>query len=172
MSLRGLYAITDTPLLAGGKLLPYAEAALIGGARLLQYRDKSADAVRRFATGQALSGDISVRLRSRPDEQVALSIAGARGLGDAAVLLSLKDNSEESRLKREVEQATKMRAVGQLAGGVAHDFNNLLTPIVGALDMLKRKGLGGEREQRCAPTDPGPLGESGEGDEQHRAEGR
>ena len=38
MSLRGLYAITDTPLLAGGKLLPYAEAALIGGARLLQYR--------------------------------------------------------------------------------------------------------------------------------------
>ncbi|MBP8885674.1 MAG: thiamine phosphate synthase, partial [Pseudomonas sp.] len=43
-ALRGLYAITDTPLLAGGKLLPYAEAALIGGARLLQYRDKSGDA--------------------------------------------------------------------------------------------------------------------------------
>ena len=33
-ALRGLYAITDTPLLAGGKLLPYAEAALIGGAHL------------------------------------------------------------------------------------------------------------------------------------------
>lgn len=54
-SLRGLYAITDTPLLAGGKLLPYAEAALIGGARLLQYRDKSADAVRRFDEAQALA---------------------------------------------------------------------------------------------------------------------
>ena len=44
MSLRGLYAITDTPLLAGGKLLPYAEAALKGGASLLQYRDKGDDA--------------------------------------------------------------------------------------------------------------------------------
>ncbi|PKM33099.1 MAG: thiamine phosphate synthase [Gammaproteobacteria bacterium HGW-Gammaproteobacteria-12] len=54
-ALRGLYAITDTPLLAGGKLLPYAEAALVGGARLLQYRDKSGDAVRRFDEAQALA---------------------------------------------------------------------------------------------------------------------
>lgn len=53
--LRGLYAITDTPLLGGGKLLPYAEAALRGGARLLQYRDKSADAVRRRDEAQALA---------------------------------------------------------------------------------------------------------------------
>jgi CheY-like chemotaxis protein/anti-sigma regulatory factor (Ser/Thr protein kinase) len=38
--------------------------------------------------------------------------------------------------------------MGQLTGGVAHDFNNLLTPILGALDMLERRGLGGEREQK------------------------
>ncbi|WP_256574685.1 ATP-binding protein [Pseudomonas sp. PA15(2017)] len=38
--------------------------------------------------------------------------------------------------------------MGQLTGGVAHDFNNLLTPIVGTLDMLQRRGVGGEREQR------------------------
>nr|WP_281393260.1 ATP-binding protein [Sphingomonas xinjiangensis] len=38
--------------------------------------------------------------------------------------------------------------MGQLTGGVAHDFNNLLTPILGSLDLLQRKGLGGEREQR------------------------
>src|SRR3546814_18973996 len=66
-------------------------------------------------------------MRTQPDEPVALSLAGVRGLGEAAVLLSLKDNSEESKLKRQVAQATKMQAIGQLAGGVAHDFNNILT---------------------------------------------
>lgn len=52
--LRGLYAITDSQLLANGKLLPYVEAALKGGARLLQYRDKSADQARRLREAEAL----------------------------------------------------------------------------------------------------------------------
>ncbi|HDZ56719.1 MAG TPA: thiamine phosphate synthase [Pseudomonas xinjiangensis] len=45
--LRGLYAITDGQLLAGDRLMPWVDAALAGGASLLQYRDKSDDAGRR-----------------------------------------------------------------------------------------------------------------------------
>ncbi|MCW3147284.1 thiamine phosphate synthase [Stutzerimonas stutzeri] len=52
--LRGLYAITDSQLLADGRLLPYVEAALQGGARLLQYRDKSGDDTRRLREAAAL----------------------------------------------------------------------------------------------------------------------
>jgi two-component system, cell cycle sensor histidine kinase and response regulator CckA len=100
--------------------------------------DKAAvsDSIRRYASGQAHSGDIAVRLKDQPDEVIALSIAGVRGLGEAAVLIGLKDNSEETKLKRQVAQATKMQAVGQLAGGVAHDFNNILTAIIGYCDLM------------------------------------
>ena len=53
MKLRGLYAITDSQLLAG-KWMPYIEAALDGGLTLLQYRDKSSDEARRQREAEAL----------------------------------------------------------------------------------------------------------------------
>jgi two-component system, cell cycle sensor histidine kinase and response regulator CckA len=107
-------------------------------ADLVVKEDKGAvlDSIRRYSTGSMTSGDIAIRLKERPDEVIALSIAGVRGLGEAAVLLGLKDNSEEIILKRQVAQQTKMESIGQLAGGVAHDFNNILTAIIGYCDLM------------------------------------
>ena len=48
------------------------------------------EAVRRYGMGPANAGDIAVRLVTQPDEPVSLSLAGVRGLGDAAVLLGLE----------------------------------------------------------------------------------
>jgi two-component system, cell cycle sensor histidine kinase and response regulator CckA len=104
------------------------------------------DLVRRFGHGPASSSDIAVRLKARPDEPIGLTIAGIRGLGEAVILLSLKDNSEEDRLKRQVAQATKMQAVGQLAGGVAHDFNNILTAIIGHCDLMLMRHAPGDSD--------------------------
>ena len=105
-----------------------------------------AAAVRRYAVGPQMSGDIAVRLRNQPEEPVAFSLSGVRGLGEAAVVLTLKDDNEEGRLKRQVAQATKMQAVGQLAGGVAHDFNNILTAIIGHCDLMLMRHTPGDSD--------------------------
>jgi len=105
-----------------------------------------AAAIRRYAVGPQMTGDIAVRLRNQPEEPVALSLAGVRGLGEAAVMLTLKDDNEEGRLKRQVAQATKMQAVGQLAGGVAHDFNNILTAIIGHCDLMLMRHTPGDSD--------------------------
>ncbi|MBK5006764.1 MULTISPECIES: thiamine phosphate synthase [Pseudomonas] len=53
MKLRGLYAITDSQLLAG-RFLSHVQAALEGGVCLLQYRDKGDDDARRLREAEAL----------------------------------------------------------------------------------------------------------------------
>src|SRR3546814_18685489 len=99
--------------------------------------------IRRHSSGQQVGGDLSIRLAGQSDDPVSMRVVGVRGLGEAAVLLSLKDSSEESRLKRQVAQQSKMQAVGQLAGGLAHDFNNILPAGLGSRWEERRVGKDG-----------------------------
>jgi two-component system cell cycle sensor histidine kinase/response regulator CckA len=117
-------------------------------ADLVIREDKGAlsDAIRRHTQGATTSGDVAVRLRATPDEPVLLGLAAVRGIGECAVLLSLKDSSEETRLKHQIAQASKMQAVGQLAGGVAHDFNNVLTAIIGYCDLILMRHTPGDSD--------------------------
>jgi len=53
-SLRGLYAITDSQLIPDARLVETVEQAIKGGAKVVQYRDKSTDQQRRFTQAMAL----------------------------------------------------------------------------------------------------------------------
>lgn len=79
MTLRGLYAITDSQLLAG-KLLAYVEAALDGGLTLLQYRDKSSDDARRLREAEALR-DLCARYNTRLIINDDAELAARLGVG-------------------------------------------------------------------------------------------
>lgn len=83
MKLRGLYAITDSQLLAG-KFLQYVEAALEGGVTLLQYRDKSNDDARRLREAEALHAlceRYNTRLIINDDAELAARIGVGVHLG-------------------------------------------------------------------------------------------
>jgi PAS domain S-box-containing protein len=58
---------------------------------------------------------------------------------------TIVDITERKTLERQLGQAQKMEAVGQLAGGVAHDFSNILSVIGGYSELALR---------RAGPDDP------------------
>ena len=89
---------------------------------------------------QDLVQDQDGRIRHQDGElrEVLVSLAPVALGGEPHVLLLAQDVSERALLERQLRQAQKMEAIGQLAAGVAHDFNNILTVIQGHAGLMRQ----------------------------------
>lgn len=77
---RGLYAITDAQLLPGERLFEAVEAAILGGAVLVQYRDKQGTTEERLSRAQRLQAicqRLGCPLLINDDLELALQVGAA-----------------------------------------------------------------------------------------------
>jgi PAS domain S-box-containing protein len=88
-------------------------------------------------TGRVSGLQSTFRTRTGEIRQIEL-FAGLIELENVPCILGIvRDVTEAKSLELQLQQAQKMEAVGQLAGGVAHDFNNLVMIINGCAELIK-----------------------------------
>lgn len=69
--------------------------------------------------------------------QISLNAIPVTDQERKSVIVIMDDVEERNRMKEQIMQAQKMKAISTLAGGIAHEFNNALQGIVGNLDLLQ-----------------------------------
>lgn len=68
--------------------------------------------------------------------------------GEPSIEVIVEDVTEHIALEKQLVQAQKFEAIGQLAGGIAHDFNNMIGAILGWADMGMDETQGSSRLHR------------------------
>jgi two-component system cell cycle sensor histidine kinase/response regulator CckA len=78
---------------------------------------------------------------------VTLVSLAASHEGFARVCVLTEDITRRRQLDEEVAQSRRLRALGELVGGIAHEFNNLLTPVMLKIGEIQSDWAGDSRLQ-------------------------
>ena len=89
---------------------------------------------------------LDARHKSGATVPVHLTVAELEINAERQFLGVIRDLTEERESRKQLEQAQKMEAVGQLTGGIAHDFNNLLTVVIGNIELLEMRPDNADRD--------------------------
>ncbi|MFO7641682.1 MAG: thiamine phosphate synthase [Candidatus Competibacteraceae bacterium] len=148
---RGLYAITDAALLPEDpRLIVAVERAMMGGARLIQYRDKSADAARRLARARALSTlcqryEIPLIVNDDVELAVAVGAAGVHIGRDDPDLASARARLGETALigvscydRLDLALAAERAGADHVAFGAFFPSPTKPTEIRASVDLLRK----------------------------------
>ena len=93
-----------------------------------QFREKSFDGIPYACTGVRKDGSTF---------RAEISTSVIEEQGRTVIQGTVRDITDQERIKQHLQHAEKMEAIGTLAGGVAHDFNNLLMGILGNASLVR-----------------------------------
>jgi two-component system cell cycle sensor histidine kinase/response regulator CckA len=74
-------------------------------------------------------------------EITAVPLAPPSGAAPQRICVLVEDITDRRQQEAEVARSRKLRAIGELVGGIAHEFNNLLTPVMlkaGEIQITRR----------------------------------
>jgi PAS domain S-box-containing protein len=87
--------------------------------------------------GSARNFEMTFRTKSGENRTALQSSEVIEIAGQKSMISILRDTTEQKLLEKQLRQAQKMEAIGQLSGGIAHDFNNLLSVIIGYSGIME-----------------------------------
>jgi PAS domain S-box-containing protein len=148
LNLEGRFSFVSDP---AGEILGYGPDELIGAKLSASSSPDNAATIDRilervFRTGESSRATELLVIR-KDDSAVTLELTvyplrttGGQPIGYRGMVRDVSERieseKEKAKLEKQLIQAQKMEAIGNLAGGIAHDFNNILMGMQGNASLM------------------------------------